>query len=700
MSSDLTQAKPYEYTLVSGPTIRIFELDAVSSNDASLPISGHLKYVSLEDAPPFLALSYAWDNETASVPLFCNGQKLLVTRSLANALRKIRLLCGAEGESTPHPDFPTRCIWMDQICIDQSKPGERSHQVKLMGQVYSRAIRTVVWLGGDTEKSPSQEPAWQLIDKIYDVFQREYRGISSLADMKLDVYSAEKHAEYGLPAWDDPAWEDLHRVISLPWFSRTWIIQEVVLSPIDPVIIHGDRLHYFDRLGWVASWLRRKGYLRQPGISRQFQNVDTIANIRRSQSKWSFDVLLMSTSAKFRASDQRDKIFGLLGMAAETHDPEQCPLALQADYTLDLSQVYQKVALHLISQYRSLVSLTRCISSDSCAMRNEAHSVQSRPMPSWVPQWSDVAKGETVKLGNLVWITYFPQGDPPVLGFPEHYKASQGLPISSWTSSEGRLRVQALRFDKVSHVWPFTLDNHSAVPQTSNYEKSTISLSTTSENGVSTIFQLWDLVRQSRDKTLPEEGLFKSFLKTLVADMSRLGGITLDQMYMDGAAYYLREKFGGVLKSSHKAKTGLFSRVWSRLLSWLGSFYQPSTSRESKGRLSQHDEPGSWMTRLAENGNPEAFAGIARVYSLQRALMMTEGGRLGLCPKETRIGDLVYVIPGGDVPYIISRVGSDGADGSSSHVLVGESWVDGLMAGEAVDAWRRGEIKDEVLELQ
>lgn len=707
MIAPLRRTQTFKHEPVSGVTIRLFEFDdSVPSSDSSEFIHGRLRHVALEDAPPFLALSYAWGCKPHVTPLICDGEVHLISSGLADALQRLRLLIDDvpgtvrdEQSDFGSHDIPTRLFWIDQICIDQSDPDDRSHQVKLMGQIYSRAIRTVAWLGGDLSLQQEQL-AWSLIDKIYDASKPGDSDVSSVADISLDTYSDEKHVAYGLPSWGDTAWDALNLLIGLRWFSRTWVIQEMVLSSQDPILIQGGQLRSFTRLGWVASWLRRKGYLRRPGMSRQFQNIDTIANIRRSSSRWSFDVLLMSTSAKFRATDQRDKVFGLLGMAAETHDPDKCPPALRADYHLDLAQVYTNVALYLFSKHQSLVSLTRCISFDACMSRYKEHHVDSRKMPSWVPQWSDVADNESIKLGNLVWISYSPSGGAPSLGFPDRYKAAKGLPLVEYAHDGDKLSVQALRVDRVSHVLP--LASGDAQSMTTLEKGPSTALESQKPNDVG---QLWDTVKQMTHSTLSEQDRFKSLVKAMVADQASLGGVDSHQMYSDAAAYYLREKHGDRPEASKMPKAGRGVWYWlTALASWLRAYLlDSSSSRLNSTTGCSKTETESWMTELAIGGNPEAYASISRVYSIQRAFMMTESGKLGLGPKETRPGDLVYVIPGGDVPYIVSGgsddryTGSDQASGS--RVFVGESWIDGLMAGEAVEAWQRDEMQTELLEL-
>lgn len=44
-------------------------------------------------------------------------------------------------------------IWIDGICINQNDPSERKSQVLLMGKIYHRCRRLVIWLGIGTATS-------------------------------------------------------------------------------------------------------------------------------------------------------------------------------------------------------------------------------------------------------------------------------------------------------------------------------------------------------------------------------------------------------------------------------------------------------------------------------------------------------------------------------------------------------------------
>lgn len=108
-------------------------------------------HFNIEDAPPYEAVSYVWGNPDRSHHItLTDGRNLMVTATIAYALPHLLRVC------------ETSYLWIDQITIDQSNLAEREEQVKVMGQIYSRSFRCLVWLDdGNTLPIESDlEPAW------------------------------------------------------------------------------------------------------------------------------------------------------------------------------------------------------------------------------------------------------------------------------------------------------------------------------------------------------------------------------------------------------------------------------------------------------------------------------------------------------------------------------------------------------------
>jgi hypothetical protein len=65
-----------------------------------------------------------------------------------------------------------------------------------------------------------------------------------------------------------------------------------------------------------------------------------------------------------------------------------------------------------------------------------------------------------------------------------------------------------------------------------------------------------------------------------------------------------------------------------------------------------------------------------------RLLFTTSNGYMGLGPKMAQVGDLVYVLLGGELPYVLRR-----QEDTDTFQFIGECYVHGLMNGEGlVDA--------------
>ncbi|KAF2826980.1 HET-domain-containing protein, partial [Ophiobolus disseminans] len=106
--------------------IRLLQLHP--SYDPSSGIECTLETYFLSIAPPYKALSYAWNEDNQS-------QTVIVSKSLAHALRRLR-----------NPYVPV-LLWLDSLCINQMDDDERTSQVGMMGMIYQSAAEVIIWLG-------------------------------------------------------------------------------------------------------------------------------------------------------------------------------------------------------------------------------------------------------------------------------------------------------------------------------------------------------------------------------------------------------------------------------------------------------------------------------------------------------------------------------------------------------------------------
>lgn len=685
----------YAYDPIPGPrSIRLLRFD--NHTDAKT-ISVSLHIAHLDDAPPFFTLSYCWGSPEPCELILCNSnQQLSVTVNLAQAMRRLQRL---SSEHLKGSDFVPELFWIDQICINQQDREERAEQVVLMGDIYTRSVRTLIWLG---PVKRSSHPGWGLIDQVYGVFRSENPDATHMGDIKTQLYSPAQHAKRALPPLEDALWGHFRQILQAPWFRRVWVIQEVALSPQDPLILHGDVMYPWDRLGWASTWLRRNGFVRLSQVPSQLLNVDTISNLRRSSVKWTLPAILMATSGKFLATNPRDKIYGLLGLILESDDP-----ALKPNYERSVAQVYQGVTKMLIRRYRCLAILDRTVASLDGVEWFPPAPPEAALVPSWVPNWSLLT--EPTQPRYLSWATYHGGKGGAHLGFPANYKAAAGRPaemipcariadalpnkpdgVASKMDDNGVLQLRGLRVDTVmstsSVLHPFTvqLEHEAQLSRGMNL----LTLPIRPHFDCTTLFgrlvlalayiflkplllRYWNLATHACEGLEPVE-LIDAFIKCTTADLLSISGKSSQQIRKNGCAYLLTQ-----LGVAQEQKGGL-----------LASMHLPfSTNRLRRAPYLEALREG------AEGGEPEAYASLARNYCLNRRFFVTADRRLGIGPKWAREGDLVCVLFGGGVPYVVRpRPGGQ-------FEFIGESYVYGLMDGQAVDAWRTGHLQQEVFQF-
>jgi hypothetical protein len=107
------------------------------------------------------------------------------------------------------------------------------------------------------------------------------------------------------------------------------------------------------------------------------------------------------------------------------------------------------------------------------------------------------------------------------------------------------------------------------------------------------------------------------------------------------------------------------------------------------GRADEHDHqlmyPGfmRWLStsRAQKNQRPRLFMMSKRIISsksLSEKFLITEQGYLGLGPMTPEVGDLVCVLLGGNLPFVLRQ------QDNNEHCLFDESYVHGFVDSEAM----------------
>jgi hypothetical protein len=113
-------------------------------------------------------------------------------------------LCVAKGK------YKLTTFWIDAICIDQSSITERNHQVSLMGDIYSKAMWVVAWLGCN-EDMVNFVRVWGYHWAIWDNLLSNRRGDHHLS------------AERARQAISSEEWLCGYQLINNEYWSRAWM---------------------------------------------------------------------------------------------------------------------------------------------------------------------------------------------------------------------------------------------------------------------------------------------------------------------------------------------------------------------------------------------------------------------------------------------------------------------------------------------
>lgn len=116
--------------------------DAPGSEQSSSPVYCDLSIHSLnhDNPPSYTALSYVWGPPSV---MSGSGDDTLVVNSEAIPARENLLSALRAFQSRNDSAY----LWVDAVCINQDDLEEKMTQIKLMGDIYSLAERTVIWLG-------------------------------------------------------------------------------------------------------------------------------------------------------------------------------------------------------------------------------------------------------------------------------------------------------------------------------------------------------------------------------------------------------------------------------------------------------------------------------------------------------------------------------------------------------------------------
>jgi hypothetical protein len=86
----------------------------------------------------------------------------------------------------------------------------------------------------------------------------------------------------------------------------------------------------------------------------------------------------------------------------------------------------------------------------------------------------------------------------------------------------------------------------------------------------------------------------------------------------------------------------------------------------------------------ASKKTTQDFDEMVQQVSLYRRLIRTDNGRIGFGPEMSEKGDVVFILPGGKVPFVLRRI-EGFITGAPWVQLLGDAFIHGAMAGEMIE---------------
>ncbi|KAI0530079.1 hypothetical protein GGR58DRAFT_494730 [Xylaria digitata] len=326
-------------------TIRLLELFKGHDDE---DLQGVLRKVSLDSInEKFQAMSYVWGQDLKPFILKTRQGNIGLTAPLYFGLQRLR----RENTSV--------LIWADAICIDQGNNEEKSHQIRLMPEIFKSAEQVCVWLGEEAENSD------QAIKCLREIGARPDQPPSS-------AFASEED------------WDSINRFFGRPWFRRVWIVQELVLARKVTMLCGKQEAQWseiYNAAKICSEKAKRSTAAIMKPIAQQAEAILSLGELKQSYHEKGGQRRLLALFDSFqhtRATLQRDKLFAFLGLARDADDPD-----LDPDYVSPLDVIVRRYGRTFVKRGDALNLLYRA-------------GYTSPRFPSWIPDWVTNVQRHTI----------------------------------------------------------------------------------------------------------------------------------------------------------------------------------------------------------------------------------------------------------------------------------------------------------------
>jgi hypothetical protein len=296
--------------------------------------------ITSDDPPPeYEALSYVWGSHTDLKRIYLNDRRYFATSNLFDALQRLR------------SRDKDRILWIDALVINQSDLNERTTEVTKMSAIFSRAVRTLVWLGGGNNK-----------------IEKDMRALGY-----LNVETANLNPGPG--GIGVPIHHAVRNIESVAYWNRAWVVQELMYSSEDAVLLlYGSSSLLWGHFVKIVD----KGILNIDLSLSDVKFGHTKLAIRPGFGRRKWYMRLPNWIKNYcggrECTESRDRVFAYHGCF-----PPEVRNRVTIDYKMSLEEIAMNVTIAWTESERDLDFLSQI----GC----RENWVSTQCIPSWIPNY-------------------------------------------------------------------------------------------------------------------------------------------------------------------------------------------------------------------------------------------------------------------------------------------------------------------------
>jgi hypothetical protein len=471
--------------------------------------------------------------------------------------------------------------------------------------------------------------------------------------------------------------EDILHFYSRSWFRRMWIVQEVAVAK-EVAIQCGYVTTDMDVLRWGLSICQISFTLPLPGTTTKdhlstlskaqgmneplahlvscrhgYQRAKELGNPERKGGRLSDYLHFLNVSCPMEATEDRDRIFGILALSRDVGD-----LGIKPDYGSTVEHVYTKTAKAIFNHGNGMKGPTL----ELLGLCRSLGDGVSNSLPSWVPDWRRSLRASFCETNR--------QSVDPCFGAGGK-KGTNPIIIQGHVLGDNVLGLRGYIIDQVEEVgspWE-------GLPPTSDLLKPNLWAEDRKEDLVKELRRRFQrpltLIRQIEklcDKAIARysqhgsstdeiERLKDAFWRVPCGDLA----IATKERFSVRATNDWKESYYALVESCeymNNEDVSIYTDYWAPL-------FASRTEDEQKKRL---ESGQTYQKKITDMRDMRPF--------------LTKLGYVGMAPASAKEGDVVVVFIGAQVPFMLRKVDHE------KYTLLGEAYCHLIMDGEVLSQQR------------